>query len=236
MTPDRPERKNPRLRGWDYGAGGTYFVTFCTSAHRPVLSSIRRGDPCGRPPLVLTPLGECVAEAIALTGVRVEHQVIMPNHVHLLLTLERAATRAAPTGAGTQAAARIVPADGQTRVAARIVPTGAGTQAATRIAPADGQTRVAARIVPTGAGTQADARVAPTDSGPRAAAELGRLVGGVKSRSVHLAAGRGLEVGRLWQRGYYDHIVRSENDFLRIWTYIDNNPLRWELDCYYTER
>ena len=236
MTPDRPERKNPRLRGWDYGAGGTYFVTFCTSAHRPVLSSIRRGDPCGRPPLVLTPLGECVAEAIALTGVRVEHQVIMPNHVHLLLTLERAATRAAPTGAGTQAAARIAPADGQTRVAARIVPTGAGTQAATRIAPADGQTRVAARIVPTGAGTQADARVAPTDSGPRAAAELGRLVGTVKSRSVHLAAGRGLEAGRLWQRGYYDHIVRSENDFLRIWTYIDNNPLRWELDCYYTER
>nr|WP_306804630.1 transposase [Flavonifractor plautii] len=224
------------MRGWDYGAGGTYFVTFCTSAHRPVLSSIRRGDPCGRPPLVLTPLGECVAESIALTGVRVEHQVIMPNHVHLLLTLERAATRAAPTGAGTQAAARIVPADGQTRVAARIVPTGAGTQAATRIAPADGQTRVAARIVPTGAGTQADARVAPTDSGPRAAAELGRLVGGVKSRSVHLAAGRGLEAGRLWQRGYYDHIVRSENDFLRIWTYIDNNPLRWELDCYYTER
>ncbi|MDU3011441.1 transposase [Flavonifractor plautii] len=236
MTPDRPERKNPRLRGWDYGAGGTYFVTFCTSAHRPVLSSIRRGDPCGRPPLVLTPLGECVAESIALTGVRVEHQVIMPNHVHLLLTLERAATRAAPTGAGMQAAARIVPADGQTRVAARIVPTGAGTQAATRIAPADGQTRVAARIVPTGAGTRADARVAPTDSGPRAAAELGRLVGGVKSRSVHLAAGRGLEAGRLWQRGYYDHIVRSENDFLRIWTYIDNNPLRWELDCYYTER
>ena len=223
MTPDRPERKNPRLRGWDYGAGGTYFVTFCTSAHRPVLSSIRRGDPCGRPPLVLTPLGECVAESIALTGVRVEHQVIMPNHVHLLLTLERAATRAAPTGAGTQAATRIAPADGQTRVAARIVPTGAGTQADARVSPTDSR-------------TQADARVAPTDSGPRAAAELGRLVGTVKSRSVHLAAGRGLEAGRLWQRGYYDHIVRSENDFLRIWTYIDNNPLRWELDRYYTER
>ena len=249
MTPDRPERKNPRLRGWDYGAGGTYFVTFCTSAHRPVLSSIRRGDPCGRPPLVLTPLGECVAEAIALTGVRVEHQVIMPNHVHLLLTLERAATRAAPTGAGTQAATRIAPADGQTRVAARIVPTGAGTRADARVAPTDSGPRADARIAPTGRGTQADARVAPadsgpqadarvapTDSGPRAAAELGRLVGGVKSRSGHLAAGRGLEGGRLWQRGYYDHIVRSENDFLRIWTYIDNNPLRWELDRYYTER
>ena len=249
MTPDRPERKNPRLRGWDYGAGGTYFVTFCTSAHRPVLSSIRRGDPCGRPPLVLTPLGECVAEAIALTGVRVEHQVIMPNHVHLLLTLERAATRAAPTGAGTQADARVSPTDSGTRADARIAPTGRGTQAdarvaptgrgtqaATRIVPADGQTRVAARIVPTGAGTRAAARVVPTDRGTQAAAELGRLVGAVKSRSVHLAAGRGLKAGRLWQRGYYDHIVRSENDFLRIWTYIDNNPMRWELDRYYTER
>ena len=223
MTPDRPERKNPRLRGWDYGAGGTYFVTFCTSAHRPVLSSIRRGDPCGRPPLVLTPLGECVAEAIALTGVRVEHQVIMPNHVHLLLTLERAATRAAPTGAGTQADARVSPTGRGTQADARVAPTGRGTQADARVSPTD-------------RGTRADARVAPTDSGPRAAAELGRLVGGVKSRSVHLAAGRGLEAGRLWQRGYYDHIVRSENDFLRIWTYIDNNPLRWELDCYYTER
>ena len=223
MTPDRPERKNPRLRGWDYGAGGTYFVTFCTSAHRPVLSSIRRGDPCGRPPLVLTPLGECVAEAIALTGVRVEHQVIMPNHVHLLLTLERAATRAAPTGAGTQADARVSPTGRGTQADARVAPTGRGTQADARVSPTD-------------SGTRADARVSPTDSGTRAAAELGRLVGGVKSRSVHLAAGRGLEAGRLWQRGYYDHIVRSENDFLRIWTYIDNNPLRWELDCYYTER
>ena len=262
MTPDRPERKNPRLRGWDYGAGGTYFVTFCTSAHRPVLSSIRRGDPCGRPPLVLTPLGEWVAESIALTGVRVEHQVIMPNHVHLLLTLERAATRAAPTGAGTQAATRISPADGQTRVAARIVPTGAGTQADARVSPTDSRTQAdarvaptdrgtqadarvvptdrgtqtAARAVPTGRGTRADARVSPTDRGMQAAAELGRLIGAVKSRSVHLAAERGLKAGRLWQRGYYDHIVRSENDFLRIWTYIDNNPLRWELDCYYTER
>ena len=223
MTPDRPERKNPRLRGWDYGAGGTYFVTFCTSAHRPVLSSIRRGDPCGRPPLVLTPLGECVAEAIALTGVRVEHQVIMPNHVHLLLTLERAATRAAPTGAGTQADARVAPTDSGTRADARIAPTGRGTQADARVSPTD-------------RGTQAAARVAPTGRGMQAAAELGRLIGAVKSRSVHLAAGRGLKAGRLWQRGYYDHIVRSENDFLRIWTYIDNNPLRWELDRYYTER
>ena len=32
---------------------------------------------------------------------------------------------------------------------------------------------------------------------------------------------------RLWQQSYYEHIIRDENDFLRHWTYIDQNPVRW---------
>ena len=38
---------------------------------------------------------------------------------------------------------------------------------------------------------------------------------------------------QLWQSGYYDHIVRDENDFLRTWQYIDNNPAAWLEDKYY---
>ena len=30
----------------------------------------------------------------------------------------------------------------------------------------------------------------------------------------------------LWQRGYYDHIVRNEKDYLRILSYVDTNPAR----------
>ncbi len=37
----------------------------------------------------------------------------------------------------------------------------------------------------------------------------------------------------LWQRGYHDHIIRNKTDFEKIWNYIDTNPLRWELDCFY---
>ena len=40
---------------------------------------------------------------------------------------------------------------------------------------------------------------------------------------------------QLWQRGYHDHIVRNEEDFLRIWRYIDNNPAVWLEDKYYSE-
>jgi len=38
----------------------------------------------------------------------------------------------------------------------------------------------------------------------------------------------------LWQRGYYDHIVRNDADYLRIWKYIDTNPAKWAEDKYYT--
>jgi len=39
----------------------------------------------------------------------------------------------------------------------------------------------------------------------------------------------------LWQRGYHDHVVRNEADYLRIWQYIDNNPSRWAEDKYFTQ-
>jgi REP element-mobilizing transposase RayT len=35
---------------------------------------------------------------------------------------------------------------------------------------------------------------------------------------------------KLWQRNYFEHIVRNEEDLFRIREYIQNNPLQWELD------
>jgi len=34
----------------------------------------------------------------------------------------------------------------------------------------------------------------------------------------------------LWQRNYYDHIIRNEESLNRVREYIETNPLRWELD------
>ena len=36
----------------------------------------------------------------------------------------------------------------------------------------------------------------------------------------------------LWQKSFYDHIIRDENDFLTRWNYIDTNPARWQEDQY----
>ncbi len=39
--------------------------------------------------------------------------------------------------------------------------------------------------------------------------------------------------GNIWQRSYYEHIIRNEDDYKNTWIYIDNNPARWSEDEYY---
>lgn len=37
----------------------------------------------------------------------------------------------------------------------------------------------------------------------------------------------------IFQRSFHDHIIRDENDYLKIWNYIDTNPHKWNEDCFY---
>ncbi len=37
----------------------------------------------------------------------------------------------------------------------------------------------------------------------------------------------------LWQRSFHDHIIRNEEDYLKIWDYIEYNACKWEEDCFY---
>ncbi|HHT9141542.1 MAG TPA: hypothetical protein ACFYEJ_01645 [Candidatus Wujingus californicus] len=34
----------------------------------------------------------------------------------------------------------------------------------------------------------------------------------------------------VWQRNYYEHVIRNEKDLNQIREYIANNPIRWEFD------
>ncbi len=44
------------------------------------------------------------------------------------------------------------------------------------------------------------------------------------------------EIGiSIWQRSYHDHVIRDENDYKKIWEYIDNNVTQWQMDCFYEE-
>ena len=38
----------------------------------------------------------------------------------------------------------------------------------------------------------------------------------------------------LWQRSYHDHIIRTKEDYDKIWNYIDTNVIQWNNDCFYS--
>lgn len=63
---------------------------------------------------------------------------------------------------------------------------------------------------------------------------LSDILCALKSRSTKLANEMDGQAGRrIWQRSFHDHIIRDETDYLKIWRYIDENPVRWEQDCFY---
>ncbi len=72
-------------------------------------------------------------------------------------------------------------------------------------------------------------RTAPTQAATRK--PLGRLIGAFKTVSTKqinkVRASAGVPV---WQRNYYERIIRDEDELNRVRTYIQDNPLRWEED------
>jgi len=34
----------------------------------------------------------------------------------------------------------------------------------------------------------------------------------------------------VWQKGFYDHVIRNDKDYQDIWNYIEGNPAKWSED------
>ena len=74
---------------------------------------------------------------------------------------------------------------------------------------------------------QADA-VRPRVVGKRSLAAMVRTFKSVATQRIN--AVRCTPGAAVWQRNYYEHIVRSEAELHRIREYIANNPAKWQLD------
>ena len=100
-----PKRKANRLQKFDYSADGGYFITICTAGMRCILSRVTVGALCDRPPeTVISDLGKIVDDEISRLDsvydcLHVDHYVIMPNHIHMILMIDTASGRSqiAPT-------------------------------------------------------------------------------------------------------------------------------------------
>jgi REP element-mobilizing transposase RayT len=163
---DKHRRRSIRLRGYDYGRAGAYFVTLCAHDRASLFGEIVDGV------MRLNDLGRVVDSEWLKTPrmrpqVELDEYIVMPNHFHAILV---------------------------------VVDMGRG-------------------VLP----------YAPTLRSP--SRTVGAIVRGFKSavtkRINQIRRTPGLPV---WQRNYYEHVIRNEGELTRIREYIVDNPSQWALD------
>ncbi len=65
---------------------------------------------------------------------------------------------------------------------------------------------------------------------------IGSFVAGFKSAATRqVNAVRGVPGAPVWQRNYYEHVIRDEDGLARIRSYIATNPESWQLDAEHPE-
>ncbi len=89
-----PKRKHPRLKGYDYSQNGCYFITVCTKDRRKVLGEVVGRADLSPPIIKLSKYGSIVEELIQAIPNHYEYvslhkYVVMPNHIHILLMIDR---------------------------------------------------------------------------------------------------------------------------------------------------
>lgn len=183
MNSEFPKRKSNRLKEYDYSENGCYFVTVCTKDKKHLLSHYRGTNSVGagfrarpRELIIKTPLGYDVERTILhiakTKNITVDNYIIMPNHIHLLITLDN---NGYPNTGGCEN-------------------------------PQDKENLYA---------------------GGRGNPPLQDIIGQLKSYTTKLYRERMNDKAViLWQRGFYDHIIRNEDDFLKTWEYIEYNALK----------
>lgn len=172
------ERKNIRLRDFDYSKTGYYFVTMCTYNREHLFGEIIEGN------MVLNGAGKIVEKSwLDLpnhnTNIELDYYQIMPSHFHFIIKI---------VGDGSK--------------------------------PSQFD----------GSKFWAGCEPAPTGNSVKnhGLPEIIRQLKTFSSKKINeMRKIKGIPV---WQRNYYEHIIRNENELFRIRNYIINNPINWEYD------
>lgn len=202
-NPEIHHRRSIRLKGYDYGQAGFYFITICSWQKEYIFGSIEDGV------MYLSPFGEIAKNewfktAEMRSNIHLAEFVVMPNHIHGIIAIAPMnIDRMSPNGRGTMHRA----------------PTPMPTP--THDDPTHHN--------PTHDGGVSHDRT--EKFGKPTSNTIPTIVRGYKSavtKQVNIL--RNTPQSPVWQRNYYEHIIRTEADYDRIATYILNNPLKWQED------
>jgi putative transposase len=232
-NPKIHHRRSIRLRGYDYSRAGAYFITICTHDRRHIFGQIKKGE------MILNEYGEIAYNEWEKLTERWPHIElgafqIMPNHTHGIIIIHDVPVGAPLAGAQNDGARNFgTPVSGTPEFRA----PESGTPEFR--APESGTPEFRAPE----SGTpefRAPARGAPTMRTQWAEKPMiGQIVGAYKSCTatgcLKIAQSKQPEIvlGRLWQRNFWECIIRDLESYDRISNYIINNPIKWEYDKFY---
>ena len=232
-NPQRHHRRSIRLKGYDYAQACAYFVTICAQDRECLFGEIIDAN------MRLSDGGLMVerewdALPDRFPSVQLDALVIMPNHIHGIIVLapdgpnDHTAESATTAGQTMTTVGQTMTTAGQTMTTVGQTMTTVG-QTMTTVDQSVGAPLVGA-LPGRGLGAH---KGCPYNS---QSDTLGEIVGAFKSlttvvytRGVRQSGWPGFR-GRLWQRNYYEHIIRSETELDRISEYIASNPARWDHD------
>jgi putative transposase len=218
-NPEIHHRRSIRLRGYDYSQDGLYFITICTKDRQHIFGSIANGM------MQLNPQGQIAHTEWQQTAqirpeICLHEHIIMPNHMHGIIEIANAINVRAH---------RMCPIDGTIDPLDSIDPNISGESIDfNEFDDLPGGQRGRMRCAPT-LGDLGDLGN-QWDLGQRVST-LGDILRGYKSSVTkqinQLWDTPGMAV---WQRNYYEHIIRNEKAYYNISHYIKNNPQQWQRD------
>ena len=199
-NPDIHHRRSIRLKGYDYSKAGAYFVTMCSWQRECLFGEIDNDV------MVLNECGRIVESVWCglpehFPNIHLDEFIIMPNHFHGIIFINESVGAMPTARPGLDV-------------------NGANIGIANE--PNGGR--------PVGIEQQIGRPVGIAPTGP-VPGSIGAIMAQFKSNvTKRINRFRNNPGCPVWQRNYFERVIRNENELSRAREYIANNPLKWSLD------
>ena len=209
MDKNKYNRRSIRLKNYDYSQPGGYFITIVTHNRQCLFGNIVDGE------MRLNEYGELVKTEWQKTGIIrpnivIDAFVVMPNHLHGILIITGNDDGRGSRGGGRRRG---------TLQRASMTTTITKTNTDTNTGKIEQFGKPTKNSIPT------IVRLFKSTT----TIQINQLCGDMETR-CNVSSCVSTPMQPLWQRNYYEHIIRDDTELTRIRQYIINNPKRWEED------
>jgi len=202
-NPQIHHRRSIRLQGYDYSQNGAYFITLCTHNRECLFGQIQNGQ------MILNEYGKIVEQcwnnlSNHYDNIELDAYVIMPNHFHGIILITDNVDNVDNVRAIRELPIHELPIHELPRQRKHELPI---------------------HELPRQQQKQRQQQ--------RRKMLLPKIVGRFKTNSAkQINQMRNTPGISVWQRNYYEHIIRDEKSLENIRNYIINNPAKWQDDDY----